>query len=336
MYKSLLTVLIISTIIICTSCSKVITVDNELKQDNTPAAESTQVNVVEKQQIKEGEELISREQAGLCTIPVIDISNKIINNHIEAILKGEKYLNSDYISGIVQEGEGLILNERYNEDIIGNVRIRSDINEVIKLLGPPSTKEKDLMFYKTNKLCMAFKGTDKLEAVILSTIPREYDKDILNKLFLEFNKEYNAGVFSVLEENKDISTFFDWTGHIHGGGWCATSDNGNVYTGGIQIRNIVSADPFEIMSNPTPDGVFTFKGINILSSRDMIVPTDWSKIKIIDSMGTELPIDNVITTISTKELQVGSESITEGQYTLIIEPNVVSDTQGNLYDKEKG
>ena len=38
--------------------------------------------------------------------------------------------------------------------------------------------------------------------------------------------------------------------------------------------------------------------------------------------------------MSTKELQVGSESITDGQYTLIIEPNVISDTQGSLYDKE--
>lgn len=219
-------ILLIVTISFTTSCAKEIPVNVEFKQENALPIEAVQEEVTEKQQSIEDKGLISREQAGLSTIPAKDISRLAINSRIDAILKGEKYLDIDYTSGIVHDWYGLILNERFTKDIIGGIGVGSDIAEVIDILGEPSSKEGDYIFYKTNKLYIAFKGVEKVETAIISNIPKKYDKDILKKLLSELTKEDSLDLYSLLHDNKEIGEFFDGNGHIHGGGWYADSNNG--------------------------------------------------------------------------------------------------------------
>jgi hypothetical protein len=135
-------------------------------------------------------------------------------------------LDSDYASGIVQEYSGLVISERFTQEIIGNIKIGSSINDVVGLLGEPSAKEGDYLFYKTNKAYIAFKGTDKVETSILAPIPKSYDKEILNKLLSVFGTKDAKDLLSVLQEDNNINEFFEVNGHIHGGGWYADSDNG--------------------------------------------------------------------------------------------------------------
>lgn len=112
--------------------------------------------------------------------------------------------------------------------------------------------------------------------------------------------------------------------------------NGNLYDKEIEVHFFVQMAPreFELISPQENGAIYFFRGINLNFNRDLMVPTDWSGIQLLDSNGTELSIGKVRTTISPKELQIYSPSITNGEYTLIIAPGTVSDTDGNLYDKE--
>jgi hypothetical protein len=109
----------------------------------------------------------------------------------------------------------------------------------------------------------------------------------------------------------------------------------NGYSGNVKLTlNVVVSPDFEI-EDPITDGcVYNFKGINIRFNRDIQVPTDWSQIKITDSNGVEIPIDDVGTTISTKELQVYSRSMGDGDYTIRIPANTISDIDGSKYAKD--
>lgn len=63
-------------------------------------------------------------------------------------------------------------------------------------------------------------------------------------------------------------------------------------------------------------------------------PTNWSQIKVTNSEGVQVPITKVNTTTSQKELQMHCPSMVDGQYTLIVPGNTITDVSGKKYNKE--
>lgn len=210
MRQKLLLFFILVMTILMAGCTKMVPADT----DAIPSAKTSEPlsQPVEQRQI-------SRAQAGLSTIPVVDITNIPVNSRVAALLQGADYLDNDYEEGIVEGSRGLILSERFSEKILGNLRIGTDMKNIQNLLGVPSVTKEDYIFYKTNRFYLAFRGRDKLEAAALCTLPDDYDKDILNKLIAALRKEGRSDLQTLLQEDENIRQFFDREGHIHGGGW---------------------------------------------------------------------------------------------------------------------
>ncbi len=169
---------------------------------------------------------IDRAQAGLRTIPAIDIAAIPVNPRVDALLQGVNYLDSDYAAGIVEGSRGLILSERFSQKILGDICIGMDMKNIQSLLGEPSAAQEDYIFYKTNKFYLAFRGKDKLETAALCSLPGTYDKDILKDLIAAFSQEDHKDLYTLLQEDENIRQFFDRDGHIHGGGWYAYASCG--------------------------------------------------------------------------------------------------------------
>lgn len=226
MNKKTLVIFVIGIAISFTACSSKPVVEANKTAENLPVIENHQDEPgIGKQNTLE---TIAREQAGLSTLPITDISNIEMNHRLTQLLQEDKYLDNDYLSGIVRCRSGWLINKRFTQDIIGNIRIGSSIAGVKQLLGTPTVTEKEYLFYKTNKLYIGFHGTDKVEAVVLGNIPKSYDKNILHKLITELCTEDATNIFDLIQSDEEVRLFFDANGHIHGGGWYAESANGIV------------------------------------------------------------------------------------------------------------
>ncbi|HEY8500924.1 MAG TPA: hypothetical protein VIL89_09920, partial [Clostridia bacterium] len=169
---------------------------------------------------------INRREAGLTTIPSLDFSQFEINPSILRLIeKPAAYTNEDYKTGLIR-GSYIIVSERFEENIIQDITIGDDIPKVTGILGEPSSITGDTIFYKTKDYYLGFKGREKVEQAIISNKPRKYFENILETIIDSINSPEFSGISSLLSKNGEISGFFDYNGHIHGGGWYACAMNG--------------------------------------------------------------------------------------------------------------
>lgn len=179
---------------------------------------------------------ISRTEAGLDTIPKLDFSCFKLNQRIEELLQGSLYTDDDMKNGIV---EPLFITERFDEPIIGDISIGTNISVVLSILGEPSVRNGDIIVYKTNQYYVCIKGSEKVELVNFAPMPGEYDRDILSSILRALCFE-NIYLTDYLEMSQNVSGFFDQSGFIHGGGNYAISRNGvkvDTMSGVIEIHN---------------------------------------------------------------------------------------------------
>lgn len=100
------------------------------------------------------------------------------------------------------------------------------------------------------------------------------------------------------------------------------------------ILKVIDPNGFEITYPLTDDYVSSMQGIDIDFNKDIVVPKDCSGIKLTDSNGNDVHIDSVHTSAWPQELQVYSTAISDGEYTLTIPKDTISDVDGNIYDED--
>lgn len=123
----------------------------------------------------------------------------------------------------------------------------------------------------------------------------------------------------------DEVTLKFWTG----------GNGGPVYADWVYFNTASqNIDTLSVVYPTEDDNTYYFKGVNIGFNLDIQVPDEWSGIKLYNAEGTEIPIDNVHTTSSAKELQIYSEAITDGTYTVIIPAGTIVDASGTKYNSD--
>lgn len=187
---------------------------------------------------------ISRQEAGLSTIPELDFSRFALNPSIQRVIEEPaSYTNHDYKNGLINENF-LIVTERFNENIIQDIAIGDNISKVSETLGAPSCIIGNTMFYKTKDYYLGIKGKEKVEQAVFSRKPRQYPSTILKALVTKINEPEFSSIIGLLSENNEISEFFDHNGHIHGGGWYAFAMNG-IYLEEFTENSITVYNNFE-------------------------------------------------------------------------------------------
>lgn len=192
---------------------------------------------------------ITKKEAGLSTIEPMDFTNFSINKRLrELLVNAESYNNSDYKNGIVMKS-GVLVSERFKDNIVKDIKIGTDIDYVKKTLGEPNVAaDIKFIFYKTKEYYLGFKGYGKVEYAILVNRSISNDKDILRFIVNELDAENDLG--AILEKNQKLSGFFEESGHINGGGWYANSYCGveieQFDSKTITIYNNFEADLFKV------------------------------------------------------------------------------------------
>lgn len=187
---------------------------------------------------------IPRNLSGLDSVAPLDFSKYSLNKRITDILKEPSlYKDEDYKNGLVKTDSSLIINERFSENIIQNVKIGTDIAILKSTLGNPSFSSKDFLFYKTNLYYLGFKGKDKVEQVIIKNTPARYNPQILSIILQELDKKDYNSLGKSLDDNLSISSFFNSNGFLQGGGWYADSFNG------IELNEFPGANEVTIYNN---------------------------------------------------------------------------------------
>lgn len=166
-------------------------------------------------------ERITREEAGLDTVPALDFSGFTLNRRIhELLLEDRPYTNEDMKNGIA---EPCLITERFQEPIIEDIAIGTALTEVIRILGEPSFQENTTTIYKTEDYYIGFYGTERVELANFVPNLKLLDEDILNNIVTALCVD-QMDVMALLAD--DDTGFFDSAGHIHGGGLYAESPYG--------------------------------------------------------------------------------------------------------------
>lgn len=169
---------------------------------------------------------ITRNEAGLTTISNLDFDGFVLNPSIQRlIVKPGSYSDEDYKNGLVYD-KFLIISERFCENIIQDIKIGDNISKVTEQLGEPSCIIGNTMFFKTKEYYLGIKGDERVELAVFSKKPAQYADDILKTIVINANNSNFHSIPDLLSENIELSDFFDHSGHIHGGGWYAFSNNG--------------------------------------------------------------------------------------------------------------
>ena len=216
---------------------------NEFKQQKTEKEQNIGKDTIEQDYI-----LITREEAELDTIERFDFSKFKLNERISQIIKDDSvYRDEDYSNGLQMvyvdnpwNSEviiySLIITERFEDNIIDNISIGTNMKKVKELLGTPSFGGNKILAYKTNRYYIAFQGTERVEQIAISNNPNEYDKEILKQIIEELIK--NNSLASILKQ-KDIRSFFEKDNEIGGGGWYAKANNG-IYISEFNDENYIT------------------------------------------------------------------------------------------------
>ncbi|MBP7175080.1 MAG: hypothetical protein KBA53_02535 [Thermoclostridium sp.] len=167
-------------------------------------------------------QLISREEAGLDTIPKLNFESFALNKRIrELLLEGVSYTNEDMKSGIESP---YLITDRFQEPIIEDITIGTSIEEVIRVLGEPSFQERNMTVYKTEDYYIGFYGAETVELANFLPVPQPCGEDILKTILTALS--IDATPLTELLDNKDIAGFFEENGSIHGGGFYVSSSRG--------------------------------------------------------------------------------------------------------------
>jgi hypothetical protein len=186
---------------------------------------------------------IDRKQAGLSTIAPLDFTKFSINKRLKELLSNPgSYKDSDYKNGIVLMEQEVLVSERYNGNIIEDIKIGSSVDYIKKVLGEPNiADDKGFFFYKTQNYYLGFMGHSKVEYAILVNRLISNNKDILYRIIKELGAKNDLG--EMIQNNMQMAEFFDEDGHINGGGWFA-----NLYSG-IQIYQFNDKNTITIYNN---------------------------------------------------------------------------------------
>ncbi|NLX77918.1 MAG: hypothetical protein GXZ01_11235 [Clostridiaceae bacterium] len=174
---------------------------------------------------------ITREEAGLSTIPTFDFSDFSLNPSMQRILENpETYTDEDYRNGLVGEWSYdrlfvLIITERFSESIIQDISIGDNIAKVTEKLGEPGCFIDNTLFYKTNEYYLGFRGEKQVEQAVIAQKPGPYPADILKTIIENYNAIFDFD-YESNTKTEQIHEFLGPVGHIHGGGWHTESMNG--------------------------------------------------------------------------------------------------------------
>lgn len=167
-------------------------------------------------------ELISREEAGLDTVPKLNFDGFALNQRIRELLQGMPYTAEDMINGIEQP---YLITERFQGAIIENITIGTSLEEVVRILGAPSFQERNMTVYKTKTFYIGFYGAETVELASFIPAPKPYSEDMLNTILTALCMD-EIYLTDWLEISETASGFFQDRGFIHGGGHYAISSNG--------------------------------------------------------------------------------------------------------------
>ncbi|MCX7709860.1 MAG: hypothetical protein N2484_08405 [Clostridia bacterium] len=166
---------------------------------------------------------ISRREAGLSTIEPLDFSRFSLHQRVKELVFGKKpYKDSDYKEGIVQE-DGIIINERFKDSIIQDVKIGTRMEDVVKVLGKPSFVQNDYAFYKTKDYYLGFLGPKEVKTAYIRKRSADYKKDIFKRIIQRIASNNSL---QDAANNGELDNFFDSGGFVHGGGWYENSSSG--------------------------------------------------------------------------------------------------------------
>ncbi|NLY18370.1 MAG: hypothetical protein GX045_05360 [Clostridiaceae bacterium] len=181
---------------------------------------------------------ISRDEAGLDTIPSVDFGGFSLNKRIHQLLiEKQPYTDDDMKAGIVAP---YLITERFREPVIDDISIGTSIKDVMAVLGAASYIKENIIIYKTYDYYKAFWGDESVELVNFAPKPKDnYDVDMLNEILtgLCLEDEY---LMALLYTDSSLDSFFERKGFVHGGGNYAISDNGvevNTLFNTIEIYN---------------------------------------------------------------------------------------------------
>lgn len=172
---------------------------------------------------------ISRQESGLDEIAYLDSDFFTLDERILPLLRDPgPYSDGDYQAGIVLNGEGhLLLTGKFKGVVAGGVRIGTAMSQAVKLLGEPSIRKEDMLFYKTGAFYLGIKGAETVEeAIVGKTPPLNYPNDILEQIRHMLNDSSESDLLTQLDRHPDIKAFFDNVSHINGGGWYARAGTG--------------------------------------------------------------------------------------------------------------
>ncbi|HZK27562.1 MAG TPA: hypothetical protein VFD00_08505, partial [Thermoclostridium sp.] len=197
--------------------------------------------------VEQNQEIIKimREEAGLSTIPYLNFDKFEMNPRVLFLLENStSYTNDDYSNGLVYDDIFLIVSQRFDGCIIEDIAIGDEVSKVSQILGEPNYITGGTVVYKTKNYYLSFLGVERIEQAILSPVPKPYTEDILKKLVVNINKREFDSIAELLIENSELSEFFDYNGHIHGGGWYGHSMNG-IYVEQFVENSITIYNNFE-------------------------------------------------------------------------------------------
>jgi hypothetical protein len=174
---------------------------------------------------------ITIQQAGLHPLPVLSFTGKLNERIAQILAKPSSYTNKDFKNGLIQDFSNsidstyILVSEYYKEAMFDNIHIGDTLDSLKKTLGVPAFTENNVLFYKTSKFYMCFNGKNRIEQAIFAPITAPRTADMLKKMIETLQQD--KGLNEIL--NDTPSTFrqlFEENGHIHGGGWYATSAAG--------------------------------------------------------------------------------------------------------------
>ncbi|WP_129600668.1 hypothetical protein [Anaerophilus nitritogenes] len=154
----------------------------------------------------------------LSKFKLCDLANDFINIK-EMEFKGKYNIDTLYKKGVKMEG-GLRFTNRFEDNIIGNLKMGMNTEEFIQNIGQPNIKNEkiELLGYKTEKYYLIIKGNKKVEEV--SFIKRDFiSKDYKNLLYDFVKNGEEKGYYTSYDTFMEKYHKYLSKSHIRGGGW---------------------------------------------------------------------------------------------------------------------
>jgi len=171
---------------------------------------------------------ISREEAGLSEWAEIASEGVQLNPRLKKLLASpSSYGPADFQSGILRQGNVFLLDDEFKVEIGQAIRIGTNRAEVQERLGTPTCRGEDTLFYKTDSFYLGFKGSERVEKVLLAPKPQvRFPPQFLARLFTALSEKRNLHLEEFMQQHPEWRELFPAQSHIHGGGWHSSSPSG--------------------------------------------------------------------------------------------------------------